>query len=84
MIEELQSRIPDMPSEEECRWALDTIDRVIDMSKLHADLNEEDGRDMVYQASKVQYLLKSNILDLRKMICRRVNRKKSSKEAASV
>ena len=66
------SQIP----QEDYQKALDTIDRILDIGKMHMDLNSERDRDLLELVSKMQYQIQSTIPDLYKAICNGNKRKK--------
>lgn len=62
--------------QEDYQRALDTIDRILDIGKMHMDLNTERDRELLTLVAKMQYQLQSTIPDLYKAICNGNKRKK--------
>lgn len=62
--------------EDDFKRGLDVIDRVLDIGKMHLDLNSARDRDLLELVSKLQYQLQSTLPDLYKAICSGGKRKK--------
>lgn len=63
-------------AEEDYKKAINTIDRILDIGKMHFDLNTERDRDLLEHVSRLQYQIQATIPDLYKSICSGGKRKK--------
>lgn len=66
------SQIP----QEDYERALNTVDRILDIAKMHMDLNARRDEDLIQLVSRLQYQLASTVPDLYKAICNNGKRKK--------
>lgn len=70
-------------SEEEFMKALDTINRVYDLSKMYLDLRSEKDQEMLKTLSKQQYRINSTLVDAFKTIRKGGNKKKKNNNPMS-
>lgn len=70
-------------SEEEFNRAFDIVNRVIDLSKMHLDLNSEKDLDTLKTLSKMQYRMNAMLPDAHKTIRKGGRKKKNNNNPMS-